>query len=103
VKKVDPTQVTKSAIMAGLGETKEDIFSAMIDLAAAGCDVLAIGQYLRPQPGRLPVARYVAPEEFSDYKEEALRLGFKYAVAGPFVRSSYMAEEAFLASYAKKA
>ncbi len=87
--------ITKSSLMVGLGETKEEIFDAMQDLRRAGVDILTIGQYLRPSPNHLEVKRYVTPEEFSEYEKAGLKMGFKYVAASPFVRSSYNAEKAY--------
>jgi len=98
VKKVKGSQLTKSSIMVGLGEDPRDLSSTIRDLKDAGCDILTIGQYLRPLQDNLPVRRYVPPEEFDRYKEMALSAGFKHVLAGPFVRSSYLAEEAYLAA-----
>ena len=95
VKKLNPSGLTKSSIMAGLGESAEELLSAMKDLRQAGCDILTIGQYLRPRKDNLSVAKYVKPREFGRFKEAALGLGFKYCASGPFVRSSYLAEEAY--------
>jgi lipoyl synthase len=83
---------TKSGVMAGLGETQEEIFELMDDLVAAGCDVLTIGQYLQPTKDHLPVIEYVHPDTFNLYKEIGLQKGFKYVESGPLVRSSYHAE-----------
>ena len=83
---------TKSGIMVGLGETKEEMFDAMDDLAANGCDVLTIGQYLQPTPMHLGVAEFVHPDIFAMYKEEGLKRGFDFVESGPLVRSSYHAE-----------
>lgn len=83
---------TKSGVMVGLGETREEILQLMDDLVAAGCDVLTIGQYLQPTQLHLEVAEYVSPETFQYYKEEGLKRGFKYVESGPLVRSSYHAE-----------
>jgi len=94
VKELSHNSITKSGFMVGLGETKEEIISVMKDLRAAGVDILTIGQYLRPSGRHHPVMRYVMPEEFSSYEEIGYNLGFSYVVAGPFVRSSYKAEEA---------
>ena len=83
--------------MVGLGETKEEVVSTLKDLIMAGCDMVAIGQYLAPstQARHRPVDRYVPPEEFGEYKEIGLGLGLKHVMSGPLVRSSFMAEEAF--------
>jgi lipoic acid synthetase len=87
--------VAKSGLMVGLGETAGELFAAFDDLAAAGCEMLTIGQYLRPSGGHLPVDRFVTPDEFESYKEEALQCGLRWVASGPFVRSSYSAEAAF--------
>lgn len=83
---------TKSGIMVGLGETHDEMFQAMDDLAAHGCDVLTIGQYLQPTPMHLAVAEFVHPDTFAMYKEEGLKRGFAFVESGPLVRSSYHAE-----------
>lgn len=84
----------KSGIMVGLGETAAEVLGAMDDLAAAGCRILTLGQYLRPTRSHVAVAEYVTPETFERYKQEALGRGFAFVASGPLVRSSYMAEEA---------
>lgn len=83
---------TKSGLMVGLGETRDDLVRAFRDLRTAGCDLLTVGQYLQPARGALPVVRYYDPAEFDELKSLALGLGFKGAVAGPLVRSSYHAQ-----------
>lgn len=83
---------TKSGVMAGLGETKEQMYKVMDDLVAHGCDVLTIGQYLQPTKMHLEVAEYVHPDIFAHYKEVGLNKGFDYVESGPLVRSSYHAE-----------
>ena len=95
VKEIGPGQATKSGIMVGLGETEEEIIKTMKDLRSASCDMLTIGQYLRPGKENYPVHRFVTPEEFASYKRIAEQLGFKHISSGPFVRSSYFAEEGF--------
>ena len=85
---------TKSSLMLGLGETDQELHQAMDDLRAAGCDLLTLGQYLRPTLNHLPVERYVTPEQFAAYREAALARGFHECVSGPMVRSSYRAERA---------
>src|SRR5829696_5798511 len=87
-----PRPVTKTGIMLGLGETREEVLEVMGDLRAVECDVLTIGQYLRPSAKHLPVARYVSPEEFDELRAAGMALGFKHVEAGPLVRSSYHAE-----------
>lgn len=83
---------TKSGLMLGLGETEDELFSAMDDLRNSKVDILTLGQYLQPTRAHLPVAKYVSPEEFAQYKEVALGKGFRYVESGPMVRSSYHAE-----------
>lgn len=96
VKKINPSQLTKSSIMVGLGESLRDLSATIKDLKSVGCDILTIGQYLRPHQDNLPVRRYVTPEEFDSYKAMATKAGFKFVLSGPFVRSSYRAEECYL-------
>ena len=84
---------TKSGVMLGLGETEEEIYETMQDLAAVKVDILTLGQYLQPTPKHLPVAEFITPEKFAQYKEDALKMGFKYVESGPLVRSSYHAEK----------
>jgi len=79
--------------MVGLGETDEEIFETIDDLASVKCDVLTIGQYLQPTPKHLPVARFVHPDDFARYKKYALDKGFRFVESGPLVRSSYHAEK----------
>ena len=88
-----PSTPTKSGIMVGLGETREELLGALADLRAAGCAILTIGQYLRPSVAHLPVARYYHPDEFAALKDHALALGFRHVESGPLVRSSYHAHE----------
>jgi len=83
---------TKSGFMVGLGESRDEIFQVVNDLKNAGCDIVTIGQYLAPSKAQAQVARYVAPEEFEEFKSYGEKLGLKVA-AGPFVRSSYRAKE----------
>ncbi len=83
---------TKTGIMVGLGETREEIFEAMDDLVAHGCDILTLGQYLQPTKMHLEVAEFVHPDMFAEYKEIGLSKGLKYVESGPLVRSSYHAE-----------
>jgi lipoyl synthase len=84
---------TKSSIMVGLGETRQELTQAFHDLRAIDCDILTLGQYLRPTAAHLPVERYVHPDEFDAMREEALALGFKHVESGPLVRSSYHARD----------
>ena len=84
---------TKSGLMAGLGETEEEILLVMSDLRKAGCQMITLGQYLRPTAEHAPVARFYSPEKFEEFKQEALQLGFLHVESGPLVRSSYHAEQ----------
>lgn len=83
---------TKSGIMLGLGETKDEILRSMADLREHDCDVLTLGQYLQPTTLHLEVAEYIHPDQFAEYRELGLSLGFDYVESGPLVRSSYHAE-----------
>ena len=83
--------LTKTGLMLGLGETQDELVSVFADLRRIGCDILTLGQYLRPSAEHLPVERYVPPEEFAALRAEALVLGFRHVEAGPLVRSSYHA------------
>lgn len=97
-KSVAPDVVTKSSIMVGLGESEAELVQTMKDLRSAGCEVLTLGQYLRPSPWHLPVAEWVEPARFEALKQKGLELGFAYVASGPLVRSSYRAGEFFLES-----
>lgn len=92
---LNPKIVTKSGIMLGLGENRKEIEQVMMDLLTAKCRMITIGQYLQPSIEQLPVERYVQPEEFEYWKYIALKRGFDQVASGPFVRSSYLAEELF--------
>ena len=83
---------TKSGIMVGFGETEEQVVNAFKELRKVDCDMLTVGQYLRPTKLHIPVTEYVTPEQFERYKDIALELGFKRVNSGPLVRSSYHAE-----------
>ena len=100
-KELNSMAYTKSAMMLGMGESEEEVVSAMKDLRAAGVDFLAVGQYLRPSQRHIEVKEYVRPEIFERYKDIATSLGFRYVAAGPFVRSSYKAGEFFIKSMVK--
>ena len=89
----DGTVHTKSSLMVGLGETREELSTAFVDLRKVDCDVLTIGQYLRPSEQHLPIERYYHPSEFTEMKAEAVALGFKHVESGPLVRSSYHARD----------
>jgi lipoic acid synthetase len=88
-----PGVEAKSGMMLGLGETKAEVMQVLADLRAVGVSRLSLGQYLRPSPANLPVARYVPPDEFTEYEAAARAMGFAWVKAGPLVRSSYYAEE----------
>jgi lipoic acid synthetase len=90
---------TKSSIMLGLGETRDEVLQAMRDLRAVECDILTLGQYLRPTEKHLPVEEFVRPEVFAELEKEGLALGFKFVAAGPLVRSSYKAGEFFVRNW----
>lgn len=91
---IDPGVATKSSLMLGLGETREEVLDAMQMLRGAGVEILTLGQYLRPSPSHLPVERYLPPEEFAELERAGEDMGFGAVVAGPFVRSSYKAGSA---------
>ncbi len=92
-KELRPAGLTKSGVMVGLGEETSELVDVFRDLAAAGCDILTVGQYLRPSRDHLPMARLYTPREFAELKAEALKLGFRHVESGPLVRSSYHAHE----------
>lgn len=91
-----PGLLTKSGLMLGLGETRQEVIDLMADLRQAGSDLLTIGQYLQPSLGHHRVARYVPPEEFAEYENIGKQLGFRYVASGPLVRSSFQAAEMYL-------
>ncbi|MGZ6124993.1 MAG: lipoyl synthase [Myxococcales bacterium] len=91
---------TKSSLMLGLGEKEPEVLQAMRDLRAVGCDILTLGQYLRPSDKHLPVEEFVRPEEFGRLEREGLAMGFRFVAAGPLVRSSYKAGEFFVQRWA---
>lgn len=93
VKELDPSIWTKSGIMVGLGETDAEVRQIMEDLRAVGCNIMTIGQYLRPSLEHHDIIRFVPPEMFSTYETWGKELGFEYVAAGPYVRSSYFAEQ----------
>jgi lipoyl synthase len=100
-KEISPNTPTKSSIMVGLGETKEELLEAMDDLRANDVNILTLGQYLQPSKRHLKVQKYWSPEEFNELKEIALSKGFSHCEAGPLVRSSYHADEQVQAAKAK--
>src|SRR5262249_10813792 len=93
LKRQAPDIVTKSGLMLGLGETTEELLDVLADLRAVHCDTLTLGQYLAPTLKHVPVKRYVPPREFDELADLARSLGFKQVASGPFVRSSYHADE----------
>lgn len=93
VKELDPAIYTKSGIMLGLGETKDEVVRTLKDLRAVGCDAVTIGQYLRPTMKHLPVVEYIHPSVFKEYETIGEELGFLFVASGPFIRSSYNAIE----------
>jgi lipoic acid synthetase len=92
-KELAPKIVTKSGVMLGLGEREPELFQTMDDLREVGCQVLTLGQYLRPTPNHLPVVEYVTPERFDFYGQLARNKGFEHVASGPLVRSSYHAAD----------
>ena len=97
---LDPTAVTKSGMMVGLGETWDEIIQTMRDLRAVDCDLLTIGQYLRPSQKHIALAKWYTPQEFEELAVEARSLGFRHVASGPLVRSSYHADEQHAAATA---
>lgn len=95
-REISPKAVTKSGMMVGLGEEWDEIVQTMKDLRSADCDLLTIGQYLRPSPKHVPLEKFYTPQEFEDLRKEGERLGFRHVASGPLVRSSYHAEEQFV-------
>jgi len=87
---------TKTSIMVGIGEEKNEVFALMDDVRATGCQIFSLGQYLQPTKKHEPVHRYVHPDEFAEYKEYGMKIGFNYVESGPLVRSSYHADEQVL-------
>jgi lipoic acid synthetase len=95
---INPSATVKSGLIVGMGETEEEIMSALADLRAVGVDLVTIGQYLRPTPRHRRVDRYVHPDEFARYAQEGERLGIGHVESGPLVRSSYHAQESLEAA-----
>ncbi|WP_205511364.1 lipoyl synthase [Longitalea arenae] len=93
---------TKSGIMCGLGETREEVLQTMQDLRNSGVDVITLGQYLQPTKKHLPVLRFVHPDEFAEYREAGYNMGFDYVESGPLVRSSYHSERHVIPGYGKE-
>ena len=92
-KELDPKMVTKSGIIVGMGETSAEVVETMRDLRQVDCDLLTIGQYLRPSLKHLPIDRFYTPAEFAELREIGVAMGFKHVASGPLVRSSYHADE----------
>jgi len=101
IKVIDPTRLSKSSIMVGLGETPEEVVATMRDLRAVDCDFLTVGQYLKPTSTRkhMEMVEYIHPDQFAEYERIGLEMGFKYVASGPLVRSSYKAGEFFISRY----
>ena len=95
VKEIDPSIFTKSGLMAGIGEEKQEIYEVMDDMRSANIDFLTVGQYLRPTKNHAPVDRYVTPDEFEDYATMARAKGFLMVSSSPLTRSSYHAGDDF--------
>ena len=93
--------VTKSGLMVGLGETSGEVVQTMCDVRNAGVRLFTVGQYLQPTARHIPVAAYITPEQFEQYKKTGFETGFDHIESGPLVRSSYMAEKSFLHSKIK--
>jgi len=94
-KAINPSLVTKSSLMLGLGETEGEVIKTMEDLRCSQCDILTLGQYLAPSPEHYPVKEFISMEQFIEYKQLALALGFKAVSSGPKIRSSYQAEKIY--------
>ncbi len=94
VKELNPEIKTKSGIMVGLGETKDEVLKVLKDLRTSGCELLTIGQYLAPSKAHHPVIEYIHPDIFKEYENKAYKMGFSHVASGPFVRSSYHAGQA---------
>jgi lipoic acid synthetase len=93
VRRENPRCIAKSGLMAGLGETRKELVAAIERIAETGCEALTVGQYLRPSKSKIPVREYLTPADFESIRVAALRAGFRRVMAGPFVRSSYQADE----------
>ncbi len=102
VKKLAPATVTKSGLMLGLGESREEVIEVMNDLREADCDLLTIGQYLQPSTQHHPVVRFIPPEEFAEYENTGREMGFAEVASSPLVRSSYRAAELYDKAKARK-
>lgn len=98
-KKLDSNRVTKSSLMLGLGESEDEVRTALRDLRRVGVDVVTLGQYLQPTRKQLPVQAFISPKRFDAWADEARQMGFLFVASGPLVRSSYRAAEAFLSQH----
>jgi lipoic acid synthetase len=98
----EPRPIVKSAFMVGHGETGEEVRETLSDLRDAGCDAVNIGQYLRPTSKQREVVEFVPPQRFAEYERWSVELGFRFAVAGPFVRSSYRSDEMMEQPFARE-
>ncbi|RZA08682.1 MAG: lipoyl synthase [Proteobacteria bacterium] len=98
-KKIRPQVVTKTSIMVGLGETREEVIQTMQDCFDAGVEIITLGQYLQPSSWHLTVAEFVHPDQFKEYEKLGLQMGFRYVASGPLVRSSYRAGEFFIQAF----
>jgi lipoic acid synthetase len=92
-KEIEPSTVTKSGIIVGMGETVEEVLQTMDDLRGVDCDLLTVGQYLRPSAKHHPIDRFYTPAEFEELRQAGMAMGFKHVASGPLVRSSYHADE----------
>lgn len=99
IKEINDKIITKSGIMIGFGETKEDIIKTMEDIKKAGCEIITIGQYLQPNKNNLPVFKYYTPDEFKEFEKIGYDIGFKFVASGVFVRSSYKAKEGYFKAF----
>jgi len=102
IKRIDPTRLTKSSLMLGLGEEDGEVEQAMRDLRAVGCDFLTLGQYLQPTSRHLEVVEMVHPDRFAAWERRGVELGFRYVASGPLVRSSYKAGEFFISRFLRE-
>ncbi|MFH1578196.1 MAG: lipoyl synthase [Candidatus Omnitrophota bacterium] len=94
-KELDPDLITKSSLLLGMSEKKEEVFGVMDDLLGVGCDILVLGQYLSPGLGQSPVREYIALEQFQEYQDAGLKKGFRQVLAFPLARTSYQAQEIY--------
>jgi lipoic acid synthetase len=102
IKQIDPSRLTKSSVMLGLGETDAEVEQALRDLREVGCDFLTLGQYLQPTKKHLDVVEMVHPDVFAAWERRGLAMGFRYVASGPLVRSSYKAGEFFISRHIRQ-